>query len=118
MPNTMLFGSLIEWSETLAGLGLMTAGLLALLWPLAGRYLGDTFAEVFLFGVRLLERLAPLTAIGAGLLGLSYFLLDGAPAPWFVPGIAFGGAVNAGLFLAAASVIFIMSQFVQRRHSW
>ena len=115
MPNTVLFGSLIEWGETLAGLGLMTAGLFALLRPLAGRYLGATLAAVFLFGARLFERLAPFAATGAALLGLSYFLLDGAPAPWFVPSIAFGGAVNAGLFLAAASVVLVVSQFVQLR---
>jgi len=117
VPNTVLFGSLIEWGETLAGLGLMTVGLLALLRPLARRYLGETPGAVFLLGAKLFERLAPLTATGAGLLGLSYFLLDGAPVPWFVPGIAFGGAVNAGLFLAEASVILIVSQFVQWRHS-
>lgn len=117
MPNAVLFGFLIEWGETLAGLGLMTAGLLALLRPLAGRYLGDTLASVFLLGARFFERLAPLAAAGAGLLGLSYFLMDGAPAPWFVPSIAFGGAINAGLFLAAASVVLIVSQFVQWRHS-
>jgi thiosulfate dehydrogenase [quinone] large subunit len=117
MPNAVLFGFLIEWGETLAGLGLMTAGLLALLRPLAGRYFGETLAAVFLFGAWFFERLAPLAATGAGLLGLSYFLLDGAPAPWFVPSIAFGGAMNAGLFLAAASVVLIVSQFVQWRHS-
>ncbi len=39
-------------------------------------------------GFRLVERLAPLAALGAGLLGLSYFLLDGLPKPWFVPSIA------------------------------
>src|SRR6266852_1891743 len=72
-PNAVLFGYLIEWGETLAGLGLVTAGLVALLRPLAGRYLGGTSAAMFLFGVRLVERLAPLAAIGAGLLGLSYF---------------------------------------------
>ena len=115
VPNAVLFGSIIEWGETLAGLGLMTAGLVALLGPLAGRYFGETLAAVFLFGARLLERLAPLAATGAGLLGLSYFLLDGAPAPWFVPSIAFGGAMNAGLFLAAASVVLVVSQFVQWR---
>jgi hypothetical protein len=117
VPNTVLFGYLIEWGETLAGLGLMTAGLLALLRPLAGRYLGETPGAVFLLGAKLFERLAPLAATGAGLLGLSYFLLDGAPEPWFVPSIAFGGAVNARLFLAAASVVLIVSQFVQWRHS-
>lgn len=117
MPNAVLFGYFIEWAETLAGLGLMTAGLFALLRPLAGRYPGGTPAAVFLFAARLCERLAPLAATGAGLLGLSYFLLDGAPAPWFAPSIAFGGAINAGLFLAAASVVLVVGQFVQWRPS-
>ena len=117
MPNAVLFGYLIEWAETLAGLGLAAAGLVALLGPLAGRYPGEAPAAAFLFGARFLERLAPLAAIGAGLLGLSYYLLDGAPAPWFAPGIAFGGAIDAGLFLAAASVVLVVSQFVQRLHS-
>jgi hypothetical protein len=116
-PNAVLFGYLIEWGETLAGLGLVTAGLVALLRPLAGRYPGGTSAAVFLFGARLLERLAPLAATGAGLLGLNYFLLDDAPSPWFVPGIAFGGAIDTGLFLVAASVVLVVSQFVPWHHS-
>ena len=118
VPNAALFGYLIEWGETLAGLGLVTTGLVALLRPLAGRYLGGTSAAVFVSGARLLERLAPLAATGAGLLGLSYFFLDGLPKPWFVPSIAFGGAIDTGLFLAAASVVLVVSQFVQRHHSW
>jgi hypothetical protein len=117
VPNAALFGYLIEWGETLAGLGLVTAGLVALLRPLAGRYLGGTSAAMFVSGARLIERLAPLAATGAGLLGLSYFFLDGLPKPWFVPSIAFGGAIDTGLFLAAASVVLVVSQFVQRHHS-
>ena len=117
MPNAVLFGYLIEWGETLAGLLLVIAGLVALLRPLAERSLDETPAALFLFGARLLERLAPLAATGGGLLSLSYFLLDGAPAPWFVPGIAFGGAIDTGLFLAAASMVLVASQFVQWRHS-
>ncbi len=117
VPNAVLFGYLIEWGETLAGLGLVTAGLVALLRPLAERSLDETPAALFLFGARLLERLTPLAATGGGLLGLSYFLLDGAPAPWFVPGIAFGGAIDTGLFLAAASMVLVVSQFVQWHHS-
>jgi hypothetical protein len=116
-PNAVLFGYLIEWGETLAGLGLMTAGLVALLRPLAGRSLRGTSATVFMYGDRLLERLAPVAATGAGLLGLSYFFLDGLPAPWFVPSIAFGGSIDTGLFLAAASVVLVVSQFVQQHQS-
>ncbi len=114
MPNATLFGYLIEWGETLAGLGLVTAGLVALLRPLAGRYLRGTRATLFVYGDRLLKRLAPLAAIGAGLLGLSYFFLDGLPKPWFVPTIAFGGSIDTGLFLAVASVVLVVSQLVQR----
>ncbi len=116
-PNALFFGYLIELSETLAGLGLMVAGLVALLRPLAGRYLSGTSATLFVFGDRLLERLAPIAAIGAGLLGVSYFFLDGLPAPWFVPSVAFGGSIDSGLFLALASVVLIVSQFMQRRPS-
>src|SRR5216683_1001532 len=116
-PNAVFFGYLIESGETLAGLGLMTAGLVALLRPLAGRYLRGRSATMFVYGDRLIERLAPLAAIGAGLLGLSYFFLDGLPQPWFVPSIAFGGSIDNGLFLAVASVILVVSQFVQQRPS-
>ena len=114
-PNAVLFGYLIELGETLAGLGLMAAGLVALLRPLAGRYLSGTSATMFMFGDRLLERLAPIAAIGAGLLGVSYFFLDGLPKPWFVPSVAFGGSIDTGLFLAVASVVLIVSQLMQRR---
>jgi hypothetical protein len=114
-PNAMLFGYLIESGETLAGLGLVTAGLVALLRPLAGRSLSGRSATLFVYSDRLLERLAPLAAAGAGLLGVSYFFLDGTPSPWFVPSIAFGGSIDTGLFFAAASVVLIVSQFVQRQ---
>ena len=114
-PNAVLFGYLIELGETLAGLGLMAAGLVTLFRPLAGRYLSGTSATMFVFGDRLLERLAPIAAIGAGLLGVSYFFLDGLPKPWFVPSVAFGGSIDTGLFLAVASVVLIVSQLMQRR---
>ncbi len=116
-PNAVLFGYLIESGETLAGLGLLSAGLVALLLPLAGRYLSGTSARLFVYGARLLERLAPLAALGAGLLGVSYFFLDGLPKPWFVPTIAFGGSIDTGLFLAAASVVLVVGQFMPRRQS-
>jgi hypothetical protein len=117
MPNSLLFGYLIESGETLAGLGLIAAGFVALLRPLAGRSLSGTSVAMFVFGDRLLERLAPLAAAGAGLLGISYFFLDGLPKPWFVPSIAFGGSIDPGLFLAAASVVLIVGQLMQRRQS-
>src|SRR3989441_5272423 len=116
-PNVALFGYLIESGETLAGLGLVTAGLVALLRPLAGRFLSGRSAKLFGSGDRFLERLAPLAAAGAGLLGVSYFFLDGTPSPWFVPSIAFGGSIDPGLFLAAASVVLIVGQLMQRRQS-
>ena len=114
-PHAVLFGYLIELGETLAGLGLMAAGLVTLLRPLAGRYLSGTSATVFMFGDRLLGRLALVAAMGAGLLGVSYFFLDGLPAPWFLPSVAFGGSIDNGLFLAIASVILVVSQLIQWR---
>jgi hypothetical protein len=117
MPNAPFFGVVIEWSETLAGLGLMAAGLAALLRPLAERYLKLRAALIFSYGANLLDVLAPVAAAGAGLLGLSFFLLDGLPTPWFAPTIAYGGAIDTGLFLAIASTVLVASQLVQRRHA-
>ena len=113
VPHAVLFGYLIEWGETLAGLGLVIAGLLALLLPPVKRSIGGGNAAIFVSGFRLVERLASIAALGAGLLGLSYFFLDGLPIPWFAPTIAFGGSIDMGLFLAAASVVLVVSQFVQ-----
>ena len=114
-PNAQFFGVLVEWGETLAGLGLLAAGLVTLLRPLAERYLKLRTALVFSYGARLLDLLAPFAAAGAGLLGLSFFLLDGLPSPWFAPGIAYGGAIDTGLFLAVASVVLIVAQLRQQR---
>ncbi|HKF36418.1 MAG TPA: hypothetical protein VKB35_05910 [Ktedonobacteraceae bacterium] len=116
-PNAQLFGYLIELGETLAGLGLIAASLVALFRPLIERYLSDKHARMFMFADRLLGRLALLAAIGAGLLAVSYFFLDGLPEPWFVPSVAFGGSIDTGLFLAVASVVLVVSQLMQRRQS-
>ena len=80
-----------------------------------GHSLSSRSAKLFGYGDRLLERLAPFAAAGVGLLGVSYFFLDGLPKPWFVPNIAFGGSIDTGLFFAAASVVLIVSQFVQQQ---
>ncbi len=117
VPNATFFGSLIEWAELLAGLGLMSAGLLTLLNPLAGRFLAGPTATLFVATHRLLVRLAPLAAGGAALLGLSFFFLDGMPVPWFVASIAYGGSIDTGLFLAGISVILLVSQFTRRHQN-
>lgn len=115
VPNAVAFGYLIEWGETLAGLGLIAAGLVALLRPLARRYLHGAGADGFTLVARAIDRLAPAAAAGAGLLGLSFFFLDGLPTPWFAPSIAYGGAIDTGLFLAAASVVLLASRLAARR---
>jgi hypothetical protein len=115
LPNAQLFGVVIEWSETLAGLGLIAVGLVALLRPLAERYLALRAALIYSYAARLLDALAPAAAVGAGLLGLSFFLLDGLPSPWFTPSIAYGGAIDTGLFLAVASAVLVIAQVVQAR---
>lgn len=117
LPNAGFFGIFIEWSEMLAGLGLIAAGLVTLLRPLAERYLSLRAALFFSYGARLLDLLAPFAAAGAALLGLSFFVLDGLPSPWFAPGVAYGGAIDTGLFLAVASVILIVGQMLPRQRA-
>lgn len=115
IPNAAAFGYLIEWAETLAGLGLIAAALIALLRPLARRHLAGRRATAFALVARLIDLLAPVAAAGTALLGLSFFFLDGLPTPWFTPGIAYGGALDTGLFLATASVVLLVSRLAGRR---
>jgi hypothetical protein len=115
MPNAALFGVLIEWAETLAGIGLIVAGLVALLGPLAERRLHGPLANAYRAGLHLLHALLPVAAVGTALLSLSFYLLDGAPTAWFAPSVAYGGALDTGLFLAIASLIILLSQSGRRR---
>lgn len=115
LPNAALFGLLIELAETLAGVGLIVAGIVGLLGPLAERRLHGPLASAYRAGLHLLRALLPVAALGTALLGLSFYLLDGAPAPWFAPSVAYGGALDTGLFLAVASLIILLSQLGRRR---
>ena len=117
VPHAALFGLLIEWAELLAGLGLISAGLLTLLAPLALRLQAGLVVKLFITTQSLLEKLAPFAAGGAGMLGLSFFLLDGMPAPWLEPNITYGGSIDTGLFLALSSLILLVGQFTQRHQS-
>jgi hypothetical protein len=104
LPHPLFFGYLIEWSETLAGLALLGAALAALLRPILERFLAPETRPWLARGSRTLDALDALAvaaAAGTVLLGLSFYLLDGAPAFWPLPSIAFGGAVDTGLLLAA-----------------
>jgi thiosulfate dehydrogenase [quinone] large subunit len=112
-PNAVPFGYLIEWGEILAGLGLIAAALTELACPWVERHWPETSRGIFTQLVRLLDVLTPLAAAGAGLLGLSFFFLDGLPKPWFTPTIAYGGAIDTGLFLAAASVVIVASRLAR-----
>jgi hypothetical protein len=101
LPHPLFFGWLIEWGEALAGLALLGAALAALLRPILERYLAPETRPWLARGSRTLDALAVAAAAGTVLLGLSFYLLDGAPAFWPLPSIAFGGAVDTGLLLAA-----------------
>lgn len=117
VPNAPLFGVLIEWGEFLAGLGLLSAGLLTLLMPLFQRVRVQTVVKGFVATHALAEKLALFAAGGAGMLGLSFFLLDGMPLPWFEPSIAYGGSIDTGLFLALGSLILLVGQLTHRHQS-
>jgi hypothetical protein len=101
LPHPLFFAWLIEWTETLAGLALLGAALLALLQPALERHLTPEARPWLARGRRTVDALAVAAAAGTVLLGFSFYLLDGAPAFWPLPSIAFGGAVDTGLLLAA-----------------
>jgi uncharacterized membrane protein YphA (DoxX/SURF4 family) len=116
LPNSVAFGYLVEWGETLAGLGLITGGLVTLLAPVARRRLASSAeaARWLTRGQRAIEWLAAGAALGAGLMGLTFYLLDGAPSQWFMPSIAFGGALDSGLMLAVGSAVLLADDVAGR----
>ena len=117
VPSAPVFGYAVMLGETLAGLGLVAAGLLALLRPLAEARSSGRLWEFFAMTNRLVTGLAPLAAVGAGLQGLSYYLLDGAPPLWFTPSLAYGGAIAPGMVVALASLVLVAAQVFHPRTS-
>jgi hypothetical protein len=117
LPNAPFFGYAIMLAETLAGLGLVGAGLLALLRPSFEAHVKGRLWTVFAMTDRFVTALAPLAATGAGLLGLSYYLLDGAPTVWFTPALAYGGAIAPGMIVTLASLVLVVAQVVRVRTS-
>lgn len=114
-PNAALFGYAVMLGETLAGLGLIVAGLFTLLRPVFEARASGRLWAVFATTDRLVAALAPYAAGGAGLLGLSYYLLDGAPTLWFTPSLAYGGAIAPGMVLALASLALLIAQVYAMR---
>lgn len=114
LPNAAIFGVLVEVGETLAGLGLIGSALVELLRPFADRH-GGALATTLNFGERLLDILAPAAAGGTLMLGLSYYLLDGAPSVLPTQSIAYGGAINSGFLLALGSVVLLLGHYAHRK---
>jgi hypothetical protein len=107
VPHAAVFAILVEWGETLTGLGLIAAGAAALLAPWAERRLGWQAARWVTRGHQIVDSLAVAAAAAAGVMGLSFYALDGAPTPWFTPSIAFGGALDTGLLLTLGSAVLL-----------
>ena len=115
VPNAPLFGYAIMLGETLAGLGLIAAGVFMLVRPAMETHVKGRLWAVFAMTDRIVTNLAPLAAAGAGLLGLSYYLLDGAPTLWFTPSLAYGGAVAPGMVVALASLVIVVAHVFPAR---
>jgi hypothetical protein len=107
LPHGAAFGVLVEWGETLAGLGLIAGALVALLAPVLRGRLMPVVARWLALSERALAWLAPAAALAAALMGLSFYLLDGAPPQWPMPSVAFGGALDTGLLLALGSAVLL-----------
>jgi len=108
VPHGALFGVLTEWGEQLTGLGLIVAGLTALVaTPLQHRLPvgGARLAALF---QRVMNMLWPLAALGGLVMGLSFYVVDGAPWQGFMPSVAFGGALDEGFLLAMGSAVLLV----------
>jgi hypothetical protein len=120
LPNGAIFGFTAEYAEVLAGLGLIAAGLAILLAPPLERRVAPRIAQGIARMSRLLVALGALAAIGTVLLGVTYFLLDGAPSQFFMPSVAFDGALDPGLQLALGSLVLLAAAGLgeAQRRSW
>ena len=112
LPHAALFGWFIEWGEALAGLALLAAALAALLAPLLARRLAPSVRARLGRARRVVDALAFVAAAGTVALGISFYLLDGAPPFWPLPSVAFGGAVDTGLLLAALAAPLLLAPLV------
>jgi len=116
LPNAVPFGFMVEFGETLAGLGLLAGALLTLARPALERRLRASDASAARFARFVRPALATLgalsvgAALGALFMGLNYYVLDGLPAPWFTPSLAYGGAIHPALFVGLASAMILVGQ--------
>lgn len=114
LPSGTLFGVLAEYAETLAGLGLIVAGLAILIAPPLERRVAPPLARLIARVRRLLVTLGVLAAIGTIFLGATYYLLDGAPLQGFMPSVAFNGALDPGLELALGGTLLLIAAVLGR----
>jgi hypothetical protein len=114
VPHGTLFGLLTEWGEEMAGLGLIVAGLTALVaTPLQHRLPAGGARLVALFR-HVMNMLWPLAALGGLVMGLSFYVVDGAPWQGFMPSVAFGGALDEGFLLAMGSAVLLTAALAPR----
>jgi hypothetical protein len=114
LPNGALFGFMAEYAETLAGLGLIAGGLAMLCAPPLERRVAPPVAQGIARTSRLMVALGVLAAMGTVFLGVTYYLLDGAPSQFFMPSVAFNGALDPGLQLALGSLVLLAAAVLGR----
>ena len=93
----------MNWSRR----NVLAAGLAAFGAVPVERLLPEALARWVARGHEVIVRLAVVAAAGTGAMGLSFYLLNGAPAAWFTPSVAFGGALDTGLLLALMSLVLL-----------
>src|SRR5260221_5727577 len=83
LPNSVAFGYLVEWGETLAGLGLITGGLVRLVGPVTRRRVAASAdaGRWLTRGKLAIQWLAARARLSAGPIGLTLSLLGGVPSP-------------------------------------
>lgn len=115
LPNSALFGFLVEWGETLAGMGLIAGAVVALAAPFVLSRLSTDPRRWFARARDVVAWLALGAAAGGALMGFSFYFVNGAPSQWVMPSVAFGGVLDSGLLVFFGCVAILADAIWDRR---
>lgn len=102
IPNSEVFGYLIQTSEILAGVALITA---AFLWLFAWDRISDWLRSAVLF-------FTAVAAIGGAILAINLHIANGSAHPWLLPESGFDEGIDLDSILPAIQIVLAVVSII------